>query len=156
MVGSFGRKPSTFPSGGDDLLQGFKMKRISRKKKGPDDRGRVYHREETPYIGSNPGLFLVVESFRTVELQRPRLTWAVMVAPFGRLNNASTLAADRTTGIGPGAAAKHVEGARHSPTASDGSRSASPVSPADPATLTRRRLGRSPPFIGIPHARYVP
>jgi hypothetical protein len=35
MVGSFGRKPSTFPSGGDDLLQGFKMKRISRKKKGP-------------------------------------------------------------------------------------------------------------------------
>jgi hypothetical protein len=24
MVGSFGRKPSTFPSGGDDLLQGFK------------------------------------------------------------------------------------------------------------------------------------
>jgi hypothetical protein len=110
MVGSFGRKPSTFPSGGDDLLQGFKMKRISRKKKGPDDRGRVYHREETPYIGSNPGLFLVVESFRTVELQRPRLTWAVMVAPFGRLNNASTLAADRTTGIGPGAAAEHVEG----------------------------------------------
>ncbi|HYZ42628.1 MAG TPA: hypothetical protein VE687_18675, partial [Stellaceae bacterium] len=55
----------------DDLLQGFKMKRISRKKKGPDDRGRVYHREETPYIGSNPGLFLVVESFRPLNYSGP-------------------------------------------------------------------------------------
>ena len=132
------------------------MKRISRKKKGPDDRGRVYHREETPYIGSNPGLFLVVESFRTVKLQRPWLTWAVMVAPFGRLNNASTLAADRTTGIGPGAAAEHVEGR--------GTRRRGIGRLAERFAGLARRSGyphsETPgavsPFIGIPHARYVP
>jgi hypothetical protein len=76
----------------------------------------------------------------------------VMVAPFARLNNASTLAADRTTGIGPGAAAEHVEGARHSPTASDGSRSASPVYPARFGATDRCRGPISSPGPRLPRA----
>jgi hypothetical protein len=41
---------------------------------------------------------------------------------------------------------KLIARARHSPTALDGSRSASLVSPADPATLTQRRLGQVSPL----------